>query len=328
MGKGRTVLLLTVFLSLALLVLVTGVLSFSSSRGQGQISFHIAYDGRQIVFAANGRGRQDIYTLDLSSYRVARVANTSAYESHPSFSPDGRWIIFSATPTLNEPAHLFVSSPDGTHCRQLTSGESGFDSYPSFSKDGSQIVFARASLHRPYSMGGWVWDDWDLWVINSDGSGIKRLTQAKYRQVSTPRFLADSKQVIYSANSGPKDFQIYTIEVANPDSMKLLTAGYAPCPSPDGKHIVFISDRVKAFDFELWLMKPDGGSQNQITSTEKYKMNPVFTPDGGHILFLSFPKRLNNAGNRYDLLEVDKDGKNLRMIADSTLFDAPMRWKP
>ena len=42
--------------------------------------------------------------------------------------------------------------------------------------DGTEIVFARAYRHRPYSMGGWTWDDWDVCVVQSNGTKVRRVT--------------------------------------------------------------------------------------------------------------------------------------------------------
>ncbi len=156
---------------LAVVAVIVGVpVIFLRAGGQiehGNVAFDISPDGEHIVFsAADG----DLYSLHLKTLHVLRLTKTDATETTPTFSPDGRSIAYAADVQGSKERLIFVRSMDGKQVQQLTNNPDASDFMPSYSPDGSQIVFARAHLHRPYSMGGWTWDDWDAYVIKSDGT--------------------------------------------------------------------------------------------------------------------------------------------------------------
>ena len=200
----------------------------------------------------------------------------------------------------------------------------------SFSADGTQIVFARALLHRPYSMGGWTWDHWDIYVMRSDGTGVQRLTSGEYYMVSPPRFAPDNRTVVFHANhgeSGDLATDVFEVGLTGKGALKPLTQnGHSAEPvfTPDGKHIVYISDAAVPFDYEVWSMDRDGGHPVQLTNEHSYLEHPLVTRDGKHFLVLADKER----AIRYDLYEFDIDGTHPHLLADSTLFDNPLHWKP
>src|SRR5262245_20921074 len=143
----------------------------------GNVAFDISPDGEQVVFAAADR---DLYLLQLKTSRVSQLTKTSRAEYTPAFSPDGSAIVYAADTEGRKGSCLFVFSLAGNQPHQLTGEPVTNDLMPSYSPDGSQIVFARAHRHRRYSLGGWTWDDWDVYLMKSDGSDLKRITQKKY----------------------------------------------------------------------------------------------------------------------------------------------------
>src|SRR5258708_20784203 len=98
---------------------------------------------------------------------------------------------------------------------RLTAGQNSFDSQPSYSYDGSMITFVGAHRHRPYSMGGWTWDDYDVYMMQANGKNPTRVTTRKYYGVSSPRFVDGGKKIIYSAdvNRAASDLSITLCEV-------------------------------------------------------------------------------------------------------------------
>ncbi len=58
-----------------------------------------------------------------------------------------------------------------------------------------------------------------------------------------------------------------------------------PSWSPDGKEIVFHSNRNGNFD--LWVTSVSGGGTKQLTNDQADEINPRYSPDGRFISFLS-----------------------------------------
>jgi Tol biopolymer transport system component len=83
--------------------------------------------------------------------------------------------------------------------------------------------------------------------------------------------------------------------VANSDgsSAKQITdygcASFAPTFTPDGKKILFASNKNKCDSslFELFLINPDGTGLEQVTDYGKFTSFPEFSPDGKKIVFIS-----------------------------------------
>lgn len=326
----------------ALLALVSGGCSWTGSSGgqRQQVEFDVSPDGERVAFSAMDG---DLYLLELKTRKVSRVTQkTPEWEGTPAFSPDGNSLVFCASRSLDarEPTHLYRCGLDGTGRLQLTSGKDAYDRFPAFSPDGSRLVFARAGRLRPYSMGGWTRDQWDIWDVEagdgrSSGSRIpRRLTWEAYYQGYEPTFTRDGAIILFTAHpftaspakSSSTSSGIYRVNAVGSEPPRLVTQqGWWAAAARDTDKAVFISDRVKSFDYEVWVMDTDGTRVRQVTQNGSYNQQPRLLPGGGGgILFLSDPKRQG----RFDLWQVDTDGKSQNMIADSTLFDTPMKWKP
>lgn len=102
-------------------------------------------DGTRIVFLgkATRSGCTDIYSMRLSGRAVRRHTFTSACERDPSYSPDGRSIVFEAA---TDYANHIVVAPAGAGRPRAAVIGAGFS--PDWSPDGSAIAFASGtSIH-------------------------------------------------------------------------------------------------------------------------------------------------------------------------------------
>jgi Tol biopolymer transport system component len=154
-------------------------------RGGPQVSIDVSSNGL-VVFSATGEGGSDLYLYDISTDKARCLARTPDNEQTPAFDPSGALIVCSASAQPGGSGHIYVRPVMGGAVRQVTFDNTVFDYGPRFSPDGSRIAFARARLHRPYSMGGSVWDNWDICVINANGTGLRRLTNEDYYEAYPP----------------------------------------------------------------------------------------------------------------------------------------------
>ncbi|MEO6444621.1 MAG: amidohydrolase family protein [Gemmatimonadaceae bacterium] len=108
---------------------------------------------------------------------------------------------------------------------------------------------------------------------------------------------------------------LYTIPIAGGAATRITSgSGFDGQPrwSPDGRTIVFVSDRSGSDN--LWLAAADGSRQRALTSGRNAQyISPEWTPDGAYVV-----TSRNNGGN-YDLWMFHRDGGNgLRLTGAST----------
>jgi Tol biopolymer transport system component len=325
----------------ALVGLSSCLLGASNPVEHGNVAFDISPDGEQVVFAA---ADGDLYLLQLTTSRVSQLTKTPRAEYCPAFSPDGSAIIYAADTEGRNGSCLFVFSLASKQPRQLTGDPVTKDVMPSYSPDGSQIVFARAQRYRRYSLGGWTWDDWDLFLMNSDGSGVKRTTQNKYYGLSSPKFLPDGSNIVYSAEANRAQSELTTtlfvVDAMGKQPPRLATKahssrakGGAWASGPDvftNGTIAFVSDRVEPFQYDVFIMEPGGGAPKPlgVTTISRYNRFPTFLPGGRSLLFLAGREWNESSRPIFSLWMVNTEGSNRHCIAESTLFTDPLRWKP
>lgn len=84
--------------------------------------------------------------------------------------------------------------------------------------------------------------------------------------------------------------------------------------SPDGKHIVFCSNRGGEKDLELYIMDADGKNVRQLTKAPGcYNGGPFFSPDGKKVIFRSDRKKKDHL----QLFVINVDGTEEKALTDN-----------
>jgi len=129
-------------------------------------------NGQKIVFTSHAAtdnpinsASAEVYTMNPDGTGKIRLTDNSEEERAPSWSPDGRHILFCCR-RGGPDFEICGMNADGTGQRQLTDNATG-ELTPSWSPDGKQIVFHRRVGERA---------QFQLFLINSDGTGEKQLT--------------------------------------------------------------------------------------------------------------------------------------------------------
>ncbi len=329
--RRKSLLSLTVGILTLVVVLTIVVIGIRSGLGmdmskQRNISFDLHPTKSTVIFSAEGKGGHPIYTMDRVSKKTTQITNRDAYEQEPTFSADGSRIAFASGKTPLGESYIYTCAPDGTGIKQWTNDPLVYDWHPSFSSDGSKLLFCRAARNRDYSLGGRVWDLWDVFELDFNSGQVKPITNEKYSQVYIPMFSHDGKSILYAAytyTSATANLYSVSLNDKSPPHIVSSNADY-PSLSADGKSVAFISDRTDPFNFDVWIMRISDGQTVKITSNKSYNTSPVFTKDGKSIVFLSDKAR----EQRYELWQVNIADKKLERLADNKLFDDPLRWQP
>jgi Tol biopolymer transport system component len=330
-GCGITASCVGLFFVLAFAVFIRGCMNeHSRPGGHGDVTFRISPQGDRLAFNAIGDGGRDIYVLDLGTLAVKAIATTPDYEVDPSFSPDGKSVVYAAGKPGDRADHLFVRSLARNDVKQLTA-EDANDSSPEFSPDGSQIVFTR---DLTYNWGGlaanWGGDE-VVCVVNADGSGFRQVTKRDYFAYN-PHYSADGKTILFTGSEG-----LYTIPADGSQAPTWLNSrpAHDAVYSPDGQTIALVLGQF-ASDQEIYLCRSDGLGVKQLTRIGKRQRSsegagctrPAFTPDGKRILFFLelWPDGLTGHAKE-NLWEIAIDGSAPRKIANYSLFDDPLHWR-
>jgi len=149
---------------------------------------------------------------------------------------------------------------------------------------------------------------------DSAARGASRSAELPLRSARTVRFTTDEgtwMSIDVSPDGRTLVFDlvgdIYTLPVAGGKATRLtngLPFDAQPRWSPDGKSIVFVTDRDGSDD--VWVMDADGKNARQITRTDRTQfVSPEFTPDGKYLVV---SRNAVQYGTQYNLYLYHKDG--------------------
>ena len=128
--------------------------------------------------------------------------------------------------------------------------------------------------------------DYDIYVMNADGTDVKNITQSAGED-NSPAWSPDGTQIAFeSRRGGGLHVWVMSANGANPRQLTTFTS-YQPAWSPDGKRLAFTSGRDGTDD--VLVMNADGtGEAVNLTNTgsccDRY---PAFSPDGLRMAFTS-----------------------------------------
>lgn len=206
----------------------------------------------------------------------------------------GPWQIFSLDLSTGARTRLTRSSSD--------------DLYPSASADGTWIAFESA---RDGSV--------SIWRMRSDGTGLERLTDARF-VCHAPCWGNDISSVLYSSPRFGRE-QIFALEL-NMRRERQLTDSFwpsiLPALSPYGSVIAFARNKL---GWDVYRMNPDGSGARALTS-KGGNCRPDWSPDGKRIAYVS-----DVADGKGDVWTMDADGGNkMRVTMGDDSYDYNPDW--
>jgi Tol biopolymer transport system component len=227
----------------------------------------LSSDGKQIAFFSNGNVARGQVFIDLwladgeSGKRIKRLVRSTfdpnfeelrLLYSQPAFSPDGRRLALTAQRRGRDVLHVFDVAAD----KELRRFDLDLESVtgPSWSPDGTRLVFSG-------SKGGIS----DLYFINADGTGFRRLTDDRYGDLQ-PQWSPDGRTIAFASDRDSASFDLLRFRQWRITLIDVQTGATTVLPgqrglnsnpqwAPDGRSIAYISDRtgtpnVFLYDFE------------------------------------------------------------------------------
>jgi Tol biopolymer transport system component len=171
---------------------------------------------------------------------------------------------------------------------------------PSISGDGSKIAFQSD-----------VKGDFEIFVINSDGTGLTQLTH-NTAGVMYPSISGDGSKIAFHSHVDG-DYEIFVIN-SDGTGLAQLTHNTAfdmyPSISGDGSKIAFLS--TVDGDYEIIVINSDGTGLAQLTHNTAFDMNHSISGDGSKIAFLS------TVDGDWEIFVINSDGTGLSQLTHNT----------
>jgi Tol biopolymer transport system component len=267
-------------------------------------------DGRRIAFEGVRAGTTGVYAVNADGSLSMRdpaiwVATASlARNGHaPAWSPDGRTVAFFSG------SKIYLMNADGSEHRPLTKPLGGRKRSLAWSPDGRKLAFL--SLSRPCDF------CFGLYVVNSDGSGLRNLTSKLEAgrgpgagPASDPAWSPDGRKLAFVRLNAALGEPIHVVN-ADGSGLRRLTRNAAndadPTWSPNGRKLAFVSERDG--NSEVYVMNANGSGQRSLTRNPAFDADPAWSPDGRKIAFVS------NRDGSYGVYVMNADGSGQRRLA-------------
>ncbi len=243
--------------------------------------------GNRIAFWGTGpNGNRDVWTveIDLKTKRLPKpvpVTHDPWTDWSPAWSADGRYLYFSSDRggamnlwrvRIDEETGMVLSSPEPV------TTPSAYSAWAVFAPNGTQFAY----VHRLVSSK--LYEAPFTPETGVDVNSKIQLTAGEQR-IREPEMSPDGSTLVARIQDPQEDLALLK---PNGSGLRRLTndafSDRSPHWSPDGRHIVFLSNR--SGKFESWIMSPDGSGLQQLTHGGS--LPSAWTPDGS---LLGYPEK-------------------------------------
>jgi serine/threonine protein kinase len=262
--------------------------------------FALSPDGRRLAFLGSGKdGKRMLWIRSIDSSAAVALAGTESAEV-PFWSPDSRWVGFSANGKLHKLDVIGGGQPQAICDIEGRAGGT-------WNSDGV-VVFDQGNkpLQRVSADGGTPTP-----ILSLDAS-----RQETYH--GAPYFLPDGRHLVYYS-AGKKGFDIKLASLDGKLNRVLIEGGgavtYAPNPHGGGSILYNVRGQLLARPFDLDKLEFTG--QPVVIADGVFPARWWYASATGLLAFR------HNYGTQYQLVWFSRDGRALGAVGDPGLLSAP-----
>jgi TolB protein len=208
-------------------------------------------DGKMIAFVSLRSGSPRLMLINSDGILKIAFPQSGELNGAPAWSPDGNLVAFSSGRDGN--AEIYTLRVSDATLTRLTRHDA-IDTSPAWSPDGRSIAFTSDRGGSP-----------QIYVMDADGGSVRRLP-VDLSYSDAPSWSIGPNEAIAFTARVPGGFDIYSYEMKSGALNRLTTgAGINEYPrwSPDGRHLVFASNRSGAMD--IYTMDANGDHVRRLT---------------------------------------------------------------
>ncbi len=227
-------------------------------------------DGKELVYESRRTGTSDIWVVPIDGGERRQLTRDIRNDTYPLWSPDGKWVAFLSD--RGKQTDIWVVPAAGGQELRVTDDASVEELMQWL--PGSRLAFLTGSGQS------------GIWAMSLADSTERRLTPDSLR-IDSPRLSPDGAEAAVRIYRGGGVNDIAILPVAG-GAMRTLVQGGDNGDiswSPDGKRILFTSDRGGTAD--IWVVDVAGGEPRQLENWPGREYGPAWNGDGSAIYFLS-----------------------------------------
>ena len=276
-----------------------------------------APDGGSIAVGMSG----SIWSVDPATGIATELVRSEDYLSSPNWSPDGRWLVYTAD-AGSGPIQLEVLDTGTGEIHRLTDDAEIYVD-PRFSPDGTRLAYVSTRPSgffniyiREIANGAWAGDE--IAVSYDNSFGRDRLYFGPWDMHISPSWLPSGEELLIVSNrdvplGSGNVFRIPARENGIDSRVAVLEEQSLyrtqPDVSIDGRRFVYSSTAGAADQFNnLYVQPTTGGEPYKLTFFEHDAFHPRWSPDGEWIAFIS------NEGGLPQLALLETYGGALRTV--------------